>query len=295
MRTGSPAPSVRPPSSTSRVVVRMKATTGVVQRSISSTARGRARLTPSAARPDSDSHWPGVLGEADQATRHHVAGGLVAGHQELDEEHPELGVGQPVPLDLGRTQLGDDVVPRRDPPVGRRRQQVRHHVAAELGTLLLGPVGGPGDDRLRPPEERRPLLFGHPEQVADHLEGQRHGQLGHHVDRRCRARSARPGPVPGAGSPARAPACSSAGTRAGPGSGSGCGRAGRCASWWAASAYSLPISKVMIPFDEQNVAGSRDTATTSSWRLTIHRPRVSLRATGASARRRAYSGNGSPA
>ncbi len=55
-------------------------------------------------------------------------------------------------------------------------------------------------------------------------------------------------------------------------------------------AYSDPISKVMIPFAEQYVAGSRETATTSSWRLTIHSPSGSFRATGASARNRAYSG-----
>ena len=51
--------------------------------------------------------------------------------------------------------------------------------------------------------------------------------------------------------------------------------------------YSAPISMTRMPFPELNVSGSRETAVTSAWRLTNHRPWVSLRATGASARSRA--------
>ncbi len=52
-------------------------------------------------------------------------------------------------------------------------------------------------------------------------------------------------------------------------------------------AYSLPISKTMIPRPEQKVSGSRETVTTSACRLATQNPRDSLRTRGASARNRA--------
>ena len=36
--------------------------------------------------------------------------------------------------------------------------------------------------------------------------------------------------------------------------------------------YSAPISKTMIPLPEQNVSGSRETVTTSAWRLATQNP-----------------------
>ena len=52
-------------------------------------------------------------------------------------------------------------------------------------------------------------------------------------------------------------------------------------------AYSEPISKTMIPLEEQKVSGSRDTVVTSACRLATQTPAVPFQATGASARRRA--------
>ena len=54
----------------------------------------------------------GVLEEEVHPVRDEVAGGLVAGHRKELEEQVELGVGQPVPLDLGLQQGADDVVAR---------------------------------------------------------------------------------------------------------------------------------------------------------------------------------------
>ncbi len=51
--------------------------------------------------------------------------------------------------------------------------------------------------------------------------------------------------------------------------------------------YSAPISMVRMPLPEQKVAGSREMATTSAWRLATQKPPAWLWAIGASARRRA--------
>src|SRR5262245_6898381 len=50
-----------------------------------------------------------------------------------------------------------------------------------------------------------------------------------------------------------------------------------------------------MPRLEQNVAGSRETATTSSSRVSAQNPGVGCQCTGDSARSRRKSGNGSPA
>ena len=90
----------------------MNATTGVVHRSISSTATEGPERRGSHARERSVP-LSRLGGKAEQTAGHHVAGGLVAGDEQLHEEHRELGVGQAVAVDLGRAELGDDVVPRR--------------------------------------------------------------------------------------------------------------------------------------------------------------------------------------
>jgi hypothetical protein len=51
--------------------------------------------------------------------------------------------------------------------------------------------------------------------------------------------------------------------------------------------YSAPISMVRMPLPEQKVSGSREMATTSSWRLATQNPPARLWAIGASARSRA--------
>ena len=88
------------------------------------------------------------------------------------------------------------------PALGGRSQQIGHHLRAEGLTLLLGPVGGTGDDRLGPAEELGPLVLGHSHQVTDHLQRKRDRHLGHDVDRLAGLDAWRPGPGYG---PARSP------------------------------------------------------------------------------------------
>src|SRR3712207_8012501 len=54
----------------------------------------------------------GVLHERVHAPGDRVPRGLVAGDREQDHEEAELVVGQPATLDVGRDELGDDVVLR---------------------------------------------------------------------------------------------------------------------------------------------------------------------------------------
>ena len=58
----------------------------------------------------------GVLGQGQQAVADGVAGGLVAGHDEEDEEGGHLGRGERLAVDVGVDQGRGDVVGRVDPP-----------------------------------------------------------------------------------------------------------------------------------------------------------------------------------
>ena len=58
------------------------------------------------------SNCSGWVEERAHAVRGRVAGGLVAGHREQQDEHVELELAQLLAVDLGVEQLGDDVVAR---------------------------------------------------------------------------------------------------------------------------------------------------------------------------------------
>ena len=109
-------------------------------------------------RPPARSHWPGASARATQAAGEEVPGRLVPGHQELDEEHGQLGVGELVPVDRGLGQLGEDVVGGDGPALLGQVDEEGDHLALELVPALLGPVGGPGDDGLGPLVEALPVL-----------------------------------------------------------------------------------------------------------------------------------------
>ena len=98
----------------------------------------------------------GVLGQRDQRARDGVAGGLVAGHEQLDEEHAELVVGERLAVLLVGGEHRHDVVARLLPPRRGQAEQLDGHLAEQRVALVLGPVGGAGDGRLRPAEQ--PLL-----------------------------------------------------------------------------------------------------------------------------------------
>ena len=100
MRTGSPAAIGHPGDLGVRAVaVRMNEITGVVQRSSSSTALGHQGPVGG-----SRVALAGCSAKATRPPRDQVAGGLVAGHEQLDQEHGQLGVGQLVAVDVGLGQ-----------------------------------------------------------------------------------------------------------------------------------------------------------------------------------------------
>ena len=59
-----------------------------------------------------------VIGEQHERVRDGVAGGLVAGHHQQDEERGELGTGQLLAVDVRRGQRRDQVVFRFLEPRG---------------------------------------------------------------------------------------------------------------------------------------------------------------------------------
>ena len=83
--------------------------TGDAQRRISSVAPTRCTWT---GRDASSVVLIGVLEERVHAVGDRVAGGLVAGDRQQQEEEVEVHVGQRLAVDLGAEQRGDDVVTR---------------------------------------------------------------------------------------------------------------------------------------------------------------------------------------
>ena len=113
-----------------------------------------------------------------------VPGGLVAGHAQEHEEHVHLLCAEAVAVDLGVHQRGHDVVARVGQPVG--------HDPVAVGVDLGGgglAVGGRGpevrvlatDQAIAPVEDHVAVLVGHPDHLADHLQGQLGGHLLHEL------------------------------------------------------------------------------------------------------------------
>ena len=128
-----------------------------------------------------------ILGQRHQPARDQVAGGLVPRHQQLNQEHRQLRLGQllAAALRIGSDcrQDRDEVVRRRLPPFLGDADQVLPHLDLVRRPLLLGLFDFAGDDGLGPVEEPRPLGSVHPEQLADHQEGERDGEVLHDVER----------------------------------------------------------------------------------------------------------------
>ncbi len=108
-----------------------------------------------------------------------VAGGLVAGDGQQDEEEPELGLVERLPVDVGVHQRGDDVL------AGILTLLLGHRVAVaeDLGVGLLRirrvvrVVGV--HHRVRPVEQLLPIHLRHAEEVGD---GQQRQVDGHVFD-----------------------------------------------------------------------------------------------------------------
>ena len=245
----------------------MKATTGVVHRSISSTGgtgpRGRRRRAEA-----QDSHSPGV-GPRRPPAGHHVTGGPLPATSSCTRNMPSSASVRRSPSTSAAPS--SEMMSSPDGPCGGGgRQQVGDHFAAERRPLLFRPVGGSGDDRLGPPEETGPLLLRHAEQVAMTWRGRGRPVRGRSRRApRARSVSTRAGRVPdavleGPHEVGRKPG--------GPARGNGLGGGSVCIMVGGVG-YSAPISMAMMPWPEQKVSGSRETATTSSWRLATQNPR----------------------
>ena len=100
--------------------------TGVAQRTISSTAVLGVRLEVAVP----ELALVGVLGERLHAVADGVAGGLVAGDDEQDEERAELLRREPLAVDLGGHQHRGEVVARVGPAVLAERLGVGEHLRA---------------------------------------------------------------------------------------------------------------------------------------------------------------------
>ncbi len=92
---------------------------------------------------------------------------LVAGDQQLVEEHHELVVAQRLAVHVGVREHRDDVVARIAAAGLRHRQQVVVHLGLQALAFFRGPVGRTRDRRFRPLVEARPIGFGDPEQLGN--------------------------------------------------------------------------------------------------------------------------------
>ena len=105
--------------------------------------------------------------------RDRVAGGLVAGHRQHDDEEAELVIGQLLPVDVGLDQRRDDVVGRvLAPLVGHRHRvhdqfhrRLRRIDIGELGILAAGHLVGPAEQLVA-------VVLRHAQQAGDGLQRQ---------------------------------------------------------------------------------------------------------------------------
>ena len=121
--------------------------------------------------------------------RNRVAGRLVAGNCEQDEERTELGRCEPLPVDLGVHQDRRDVVGRRrEPALTELLRVVEHsrrpHDEAVEVHREVGVAGA--EDEVRPIEDLLLVLLRHAEHVADDLQRQGSGERLDEVDRLTR-------------------------------------------------------------------------------------------------------------
>ena len=122
-----------------------------------------------------------VVAERADAVRDRVARRLVAGDRDQQEEEVEVHLRQPVAVDLGVEQRGDDVVARHLAPFGRERVGVHEHLDLRVlhffvGHLVLGVLAP--DHPVAPLEELVPVGLRDAEHLGDHLQR----ELGRDVD-----------------------------------------------------------------------------------------------------------------
>ncbi len=125
-----------------------------------------------------------MFGEQTETPADGVAGGLVAGHDEENEEARDLVVGELLAVELGVDEDGREVVGRR---ADLRRRQVLHQVGQALsrGQRRREDVGalrsvlriGDTEDRVRVVEHEVVLRFGYTHEIAHDPQGKSRGDV----------------------------------------------------------------------------------------------------------------------
>ena len=125
----------------------------------------------------------GVLHQRVHAPAGGVAGGLVAGHRQQQHEERRTPLPQPVAVDLGVDQLGDDVIARIR--LALLRQLIDVDVELAPTRLMLSSVRVLGvvdpDHAVGPVEEQLAVLLRHPHDLGDRLQRQLSGEIGDEV------------------------------------------------------------------------------------------------------------------
>ena len=97
----------------------------------------------------------GVAHQRERAARDQVARGLVARDEQRQAEHADLGVGQPLAVDLGLGQDRDEVVLRLAAALLGDLQHVLEQLGHGRGGLLADVAAARLDHRVGPAAERR--------------------------------------------------------------------------------------------------------------------------------------------
>ena len=169
-----------PLSSVSHMAVRRKFMTGVTKRSISSTARGQEAAVVAQALP-----LVGVLEERVHRSGHQIAGRLVAGHREQEEEELELQLAELLALDLDGGEHAHEVGVRVDAllgeELGRIGVELHGGLVSAMSRLQLVLGVFVADHAVGPVEHLVAILARHAEQVGDDLQGQLGREVGDEV------------------------------------------------------------------------------------------------------------------
>ena len=122
--------------------------------------------------------------EGRHPSRDEVAGGLVAGHREKEEEQLQLHLVQLLPLDLDLGEHAHQIVAGIGPLGGEQPGRVGIELhSGLLGDLALGLVLGvlAADHAVGPVEHPVPVLVGDAEQIGDDDQGELGGDVGDEV------------------------------------------------------------------------------------------------------------------
>ncbi len=126
-----------------------------------------------------------VLVQGEHRARHGVARRLVPRHHQQQPEHLELGVAEPLAVDLGRDDAAHEVVARLGPPGVGHRLAVGHHprqrLHGRLGVLRRPRVVG-AEQGVAPLEDQVAVVAGHAEQVGQHPQRHLGRDGGHQVE-----------------------------------------------------------------------------------------------------------------